>query len=268
MKIKYTILVAAILAAAMTVTSCGKNTSTKSSDTATESSAAISEADGAGDTPVAENGDSDGISDEISGGDSVEGDAENDVDSENADTSEDTEEQIMEADPDAVPESGAAPVLSASSVSGAAGETVDVTISITGADKQWAMCGVHVTYDEQLTCVASESDPKTPVYTKGDAVNNISGFVTMLQVGDDRNDYLIENKQSAVFFAAVDSTNNGGDGDIVTYQFTIPDDAQSGTVYEIGFYYRDGDMFLDAEQDTAMQDYAFSHYQKGTITVK
>lgn len=176
-------------------------------------------------------------------------------------------EQVMVADENAVPASGAAPVLSVSSVTGAPGETVEVTASLSGADKQWAMCGVHMTYDERLTCIADESDPKTPKFTRGEAVNNITGFITMLQVDEDRNQYLIDQKQNAVFFAAVDSVDNGADGDIVTYSFKIPDDAESGTVYDIGFYYREGDMFLGADKDEAMQDYAFSHWQGGTVTV-
>lgn len=176
-------------------------------------------------------------------------------------------EQVMVADENAVPASGAAPVLSVSSVTGAPGETVDVTVSLSGADKQWAMCGVHMTYDERLTCIADESDTKTPIFTKGEAVNNITGFITMLQVDGDRNEYLIEQKQNAVFFAAVDSVDNGADGDIVTFSFKIPDDAQSGTVYDFGFYYREGDMFLGADKDESLQDYAFSHWQGGSVTV-
>lgn len=183
---------------------------------------------------------------------------------------EPSEEVSMEANVDAVPASGAAPVLAASSAEGAPGEIVPVTISISGAEDKWAMCGVHVTYDERLTCLedTNQTLEDIPVYEKGDAVKYAEAFTTMLQTGEKRNEYLIENKQSAVFFASVSSTDNGKDGDIITYQFQIPEDAEPGTVYEIGFYYRQGDMFLDAAQDTAIQDYAFSHWQGGSVTVK
>lgn len=182
--------------------------------------------------------------------------------------SEVSQEQSMSADETAVPASGAKPVLSIGSVQGKPGETVDVTISLSGAAEKWAMCGVHVTFDERLTCVANETDPKMPDYVKGDAVLDITGFVSMLQIGEDRNEHLIENKQGSVFFAAAGEGDFGGDGDIVTYSFVIPQDAEVGTVYELDFYYREGDMFKDAAGDAALQDYAFSHWQGGSITVQ
>ncbi|MBQ8297568.1 MAG: hypothetical protein IJX77_07295 [Ruminococcus sp.] len=175
-------------------------------------------------------------------------------------------EASMVADENAVPASGAAPILSASKAEGKPGETVEVTISVSGADQQWSMCGVHVTYDERLSCITN-GDPKKPEYAKGAAVNEIEAFTSMLQTGEDRNEYLIENKMNSVFFAAVASADLGRDGEIVTYKFTIPEDAAAGTEYKIGFYYREGDMFLDTASDAALQDYAFSHWQEGSITV-
>ncbi|MCD7890429.1 MAG: hypothetical protein LUG26_01225 [Ruminococcus sp.] len=231
MKIKIFSVISALLAASIMFTACGESKSDSESSSESESEA------------------------EATDESESEGEATEYV------------EESMEADPDAVPASGAAPVLSASDAQGSAGETVEVTISVSGADNLWAMCGVHVTYDDVLTCVASESDPDTPEYTKGDALNKIDAFVTLLQTGDNRNEYLLSNNLSAVFFVTSDSANDGTDGDIVTYQFTIPEDAQLGTEYEVGFYYRSGDMFTDIDADEAMTDYAFSHYETGTITV-
>lgn len=183
---------------------------------------------------------------------------------------EPSEEVSMEADADAVPVSGAAPVLSISDAEGAPGDIVPVTISISGAEDKWSMCGVHVVYDDRLVCLEDENAGQEyiPVYEKGEAVKYAEAFTSMLQTGEKRNDYLIENNQCAVFFASVSSIDNGKDGDIITYQFQIPEDAQPGTVYELGFYYRQGDMFLDAAQDMAIQDYAFSHWQGAAVTVK
>lgn len=258
MKSKLSILMTALFAAAIAMTACGKGSSDSSSSNAGSDSSSI-DSDRFGD-----NDDYHLFGESESGGQD-----ESSLIVEEITEAETTEyvEQSMSADENAVPSSGAAPVLAVSSVSGAPGETVNLTISISGADKKWSMCGVHVTYDERLICAASAEDPKTPEFEKGEAIENIGGFVSMIQAGEDRNDYLISNKLNAVFFAAVDSTNLGKDGDIVTYKFTIPEDAQSGTVYNIGFYYREGDMFLDQDHDEAMQDYAFSHWQEGSITV-
>lgn len=224
MKNKCSIIIAALLAASVTFTSCGKSSSKDSSSEASESSES------------------------------------------SAQTSEYVEPS-MNADPNAVPASGAAPVLKASDAQGKPGDIVEVTVSVNGADGKWAMCGVHLTYDENMVCVASSSDETAPDTHKGGAIENIDSFIAVYQIGEDRNEYLLENKLNAVFFAAVDSKNDGRDGDIVTFKFEIPKEAEAGAEYEIGFYYRNGDMFTDADKDEAIQDYAFSHYETGTITV-
>ena len=54
---------------------------------------------------------------------------------------------------------------------------------------------------------------------------------------------------------------------IAAFSFKIPDDAEVGTVYETGFFYRDGDTFANTDNDADFQDYAFSHWKGGKITV-
>ncbi len=191
----------------------------------------------------------------------------NKYDKESSSSDESSKEQVMSADENAVPANGAKPVLALEDVEGAPGEEVEVTMSISGADQKWSSCGIHITFDERLTCLATEEDTKRPVSTPGEAVYELTG-ISMLQVGDDRNEHLINENKSAVFFCAAGNGDFGGDGDIVTYTFKIPDDAKSGTVYELGFYYREGDMFRDINADMKLQDYAFSHWQGGSITVK
>jgi len=188
--------------------------------------------------------------------------------SSDAEATTEWQEVIVTANPDAEPKSGAQPVLALSSAEGKPGETVDMTLSVSGADQKWAMCGIHITYDERLVGVPNKNDEKTPAYKKGSAISDFDAAVAMFQIGSDRNEYLIENKLSSIFFAAVGSDNVGKDGDIVTFQLTIPEDAEPGTEYELGIYYRSEDMFMDIDRDEAIQDYAFSHYQTGKITVK
>ena len=48
----------------------------------------------------------------------------------------------------------------------------------------------------------------------------------------------------------------------------VPDDAQPGTVYKLGFYYKDSDMFRNAENDLPFEKYAFEHFQNGSITIR
>lgn len=169
-------------------------------------------------------------------------------------------------DPNAEPVSGARPVISISNAEGKPGETVDVTVSINGADQKWAMCGVHFAYPEALMCSAEESDANVPLYERGEASSNLTAFETRLWL-ENKTDELVQNGENSVFFAAISGENSGLDGDIVTYSFMIPEDAAAGTVYTLRFFYNDGDMFYDSENDPAMQSYAFTHWQNGSITV-
>jgi hypothetical protein len=185
-------------------------------------------------------------------------------------TAEETTEEITEEttiDPNAEPESGALPVFSLSNTEGAAGETVDVTVSLSGANEMWAMCGIHFAYPSALTIEMMSGDEKRPSFTRGTALNYISSFDTMIWT-DNLSDELIANNEYSVFFAAISTDNTGMDGDIVTYRFTIPEDAEPGTVYELRFFDISGDMFYDIDNDPVMQSYAFNHWQNGSITVK
>lgn len=173
-------------------------------------------------------------------------------------------------DPEAKPQSGANPVLSISNAEGKPGETVEVTVSISGADKKWSSCGIHIVYDNELQCV-TEPDPANPekvlpVYEKGEAVAYIPAFVSVVWT-DDLIEELEANNKHSLFFTTMATGDFGLDGDIVTYQLTIPENAEAGKVYAIEFFYRDGDIFGDASGDSAMEDYAFTHWKNGSITV-
>lgn len=158
------------------------------------------------------------------------------------------------------------PVLSLSSVEGKPGETVNVTFSVSGADEKWSSCGIHILYDEALTCVASENASTSPDCITGAAVADMTATISLLWI-EDRIDELIENKKYSVFFAAVGEGDVGRDGDIVEYKFIIPENAEPGTVYDIEFFIREGDMFTNAASDEEFQEYAFSNWENGSITV-
>lgn len=162
--------------------------------------------------------------------------------------------------------SGAAPVLALSSAEGKAGETVDITLSVSGADKMWAASGVHILYDETLVCVPSESDPEVPKMTLGAAVEDMTACVALIWT-EDKTQELIDKKMDSVFFCSAASGDLGRDGDIATFSFTIPQEAEAGTVYDLEFYFREGDMFSNTANDEDFQEYAFSHSKNGKITV-
>lgn len=161
--------------------------------------------------------------------------------------------------------SGDGPVISLSNTEGKPGETVDVTVSLNGANNKWAMCGIHFSYDNTLVCVTGD-DPKFPTYTQGDATKNMTAFTAALWY-DNLSDELEKNNEFSLFFAAVSSENTGSDGDIATFQFIIPEDAEVGKIYNLDFFEYDGDMFTDVASDTAIQEYAFGNWQNGSITV-
>lgn len=206
-------------------------------------------------------------------GNSTSGNAEDPTESgDSADNSEQTEPTTEEeyklvyshtADPDAVPESGAAPVLTLSNTSGNPGETVAVTLSISGANEKWSMCGVHFSYSDTLECIIEQD--KIPKYEPGPAVSALSSIASVWK--ENLTDKMKEEGLYSAFFACMGFDDGGLDGDMATFYFTIPDDAESGTVYPLEFFEIEGDMFSDQSSDDKLQAYAFSHWQNGSITV-
>lgn len=159
------------------------------------------------------------------------------------------------------------PVLAIDNVEAKAGETVEVSVSLSGADGKWAMCGVHMTYDNRLECIAIADDPMTPDFEKGEAVLDMMAFVSMIWL-ENLDQELIDANDGCLFFTTMGDGDCGKDGVIATYKFKVPDDAQPGEVYELGFYYREGDMFVNAANDNpTLQEQAFSNWEFGSITV-
>lgn len=166
-----------------------------------------------------------------------------------------------------VPEAESGPLIKMSKTDAKPGEIAKVTVSVTGADKKWNMCGIHITYPDVLQCQIEDEEELTVEYELGAATKKNAGFVAMDWQRNLAPELTREHKRS-VFFTTMFQENNGQDGDIATFFFKVPDDAQPGTVYELGYYYMDSDMFRDLDANMSFEKYAFEHLEGGSITVR
>ena len=148
-----------------------------------------------------------------------------------------------------------------------AGELAEVTLSVKNAEKEWNMCGIHIVYPEVLKPELTNTDERAVKYKAGDAIEAATGTVCMeWQSGLPQ--ILTDKKQGCIFFTTMFSGNQGLDGDMATFYFKVPDNAQSGAVYNIGYYYMNTDLFVNEQNIPSYQKYAFTHMQGGTITVE
>lgn len=167
-----------------------------------------------------------------------------------------------------IPEISSGPVIKISDTTVKPGEIAAVTVSLTGADKQWTKCGIHMTYPDVLECQLSNIEELEADYEPGSAIKRSMGFVAM-DWQNNLADELIRNKNRSLFFTAIFSEDTpGADGDIATFYFKVPDDAMPGTVYDLGYFFMDSDMFRDINDDLSFEKYAFEHLQSGSITVR
>ncbi len=164
---------------------------------------------------------------------------------------------------------GSGPLLSISNTSAAPGGQAQVTVSVDNADGAWAICGLHITFPDELKIKKLDPDDPENHDTDYKAGESCEGFqsASMEWFGEMPDD-LKEKNNGMVFFAAFSTENIGGNGDIVTYFFDIPEDAEPGTEYPIDFYFYDTDQFTNTECDVAIEKYAFTHWQNGSITVE
>ncbi|MCR4795865.1 MULTISPECIES: cohesin domain-containing protein [Ruminococcus] len=166
-----------------------------------------------------------------------------------------------------IPEASSGPLIKLSKTEAKPGEIAKVTVSVTGADKKWNMCGIHITYPDVLQCQIENEEDLTVEYELGEATKRNAGFVAMDWERNLAPELEREHKRS-VFFTTMFKDNEGQDGDIATFFFKVPDDAQPGTVYDLGYYYMDSDMFRDLEANMSFEKYAFEHLEGGSITVR
>ncbi len=149
----------------------------------------------------------------------------------------------------------------------AAGEIAEVTMAVENAELKWNMCGIHVTYDNRLQLQIVDEEEGRIRYKKGDASEYVTGSVGMIWKEEGLPDEVKSAGKGCLFYTEVFEGNYGLDGDIVTFYFKVPDDAESGTVYDIGFYYMDTDAFSNTEKDKSMDLYVFQNWKGGTVTV-
>lgn len=163
---------------------------------------------------------------------------------------------------------GEGPRLYFSNTEAAPGEIAEVSMYVENADLKWSMCGIHVTFGDALECQMLDPEEHLIKYKKGEASEYASGSVGMLWVRE-LPEELTSNNLGSLFFTEVFDANYGLDGEIVKFYFKVPDDAVSGTVYPIGIYYMENnDLFTNTENDVSFQEYAFSHWEGGSVTVK
>lgn len=150
-----------------------------------------------------------------------------------------------------------------------AGEYAEVTLYVENAEQNWSFCGIHITYPDVLEPKMLEfgDDENLVDYSRGEASKYSSGATAMLWTNN-MPEELTSNNLGCFFFAEMFSDNYGLDGDIATFQLKIPEDAKSGTVYPIGFYYMDTDAFQNMDGDLSLQKYTFENLKEGSITVE
>ncbi len=162
------------------------------------------------------------------------------------------------------------PLLSIESVTAKPGETAAVSISVDTPDHNWAMCGLHITYSEELEC-ETNGDSEMVKYIVGEACGENPHTSAMKWQGDLPED-LASAHMKMLFFAALMSEEVGTSGKIATFYFKVPEDAKSGETYDLSYYYHSSestkDMFTTLDGDEAYEKYAFSHFTGGTITVE
>ncbi len=168
-----------------------------------------------------------------------------------------------------VPDADEGALISISNTTAKAGETAEITVSVKNADLKWNMCGMHLTYPEELKCMYPEGEKTMPEFEKGEAVKHNTGIIVMeWKKENNLPEELINKHLGSLFFTVTFNKNDGQDGDIITLYLKVPEDAESGTVYPIDFYYMESDIFKNFENDPSFEKYAFEHTQAGSITVE
>lgn len=168
-----------------------------------------------------------------------------------------------------VPDVDNGPLLSIGNTTAKAGEIAEVIVSVEGADLNWSNSGIHLTYPEELKCVYQEGDDRLLEYEVGEASEFNVGVVAMeWKKENNPPEELVKQHLGTMFFTVMFTGNDGQDGEIIKLYLQIPEDAQSGTVYPLDFYYMNTDMFRNTENDRSLEKYAFEHTKAGSITVE
>lgn len=165
------------------------------------------------------------------------------------------------------------PQLSISSTTAKAGEVAEVTVSVSNAKNNWSSCGFHIVYSDKLKCVLidDEDSARDVDFALGEACRGAFSAVAK-EWQEDLPKELSDDKLKALFFTASFEGNRGGEGNIATFKFIVPDNANPGDVFDIDFYYYGGeytkDIFINAQDDESLEKYAFQNWKGGTITIE
>ena len=140
--------------------------------------------------------------------------------------------------------STAKPTLTIANYEAKAGDTVTVSVELNSnsAEAFFASTGMHFNFDSRLELVPNED---AEVATLGSATSKL-GYA------------LVENGSGFVITTAGDR-NKGKNGTFLTFDVTVPADAQPGDVYYLDVEAQDGDIFRMAgndENDNALAETA------------
>ncbi|MDE6788730.1 MAG: hypothetical protein K2J47_05345 [Ruminococcus sp.] len=159
------------------------------------------------------------------------------------------------------------PRLSIGNTTAKAGEYAEVTLYVENADQNWSFCGIHITFPDVLEVEMFNVEKDLVKFERGGASQYSAGATSMLWV-ENMPESLTSQNLSCLFFTEIFESDYGLDGDIVTFRMKIPEDAESGTVYPIGFYYMNTDKFQNSKKDLSLEKYAFENWKEGSITVE
>lgn len=143
------------------------------------------------------------------------------------------------------------------SVDEAKGKTVTVALKVDGAQLKYASTGFHVYYSDKLT-LATDPDFGTIKVDGGKAIQKLSA-------GTPKEDPTAGAGFKGVFVCTAGDSNMGINGEMWTFEFTLPADAAEGDVYPIDIIYKSNenaeDLFVNTEVNQAgqlMQAYTFT----------
>lgn len=150
-----------------------------------------------------------------------------------------------------------------------AGEYAEVVLYVENADRNWSFCGLHITYPDILEPKLFEDEVEDNLvdFERGSASRRSSG-ATAVEWVDNVPEELTSNNLGCFFFAEMFADDYGLDGDIAKFWLKIPEDAESGTVYPLSFYYLSTDAFQNSAGDLSLQKYTFENLKDGSITVE
>ena len=169
-----------------------------------------------------------------------------------------------------IEDAGKGPVLSIESTTAKAGDIAKVSVCVDTPDKNWSACGLHISYSDELECQLSD-DGESVKCTVGEACG-ANPLTSSMEWQNELPEDIAAAGRKMFFFAAVLGEADGTSGKIATFYFKVPENAESGTVYDLNYYYYSSDvsrdMFSAADGDASYEKYAFSHCTGGMITVE